>query len=145
MDITLYQIISFFIILGFSIVLSVQDYKRLEVSLFVQVASVICALVCQFFFFRKDLWIYVLSSLLAGAFYFTVRKLTKNKLGQADVWFGFFQGLFLLPKMLPVCVILEVIAALCLVNKRSGKKPFAFIPFMSFGLIITFIIENFFT
>ena len=75
-----------------------------------------------------------------GCFYFAVRKITKDKLGSADVWFGFFQGLFLTPILIPICLAIESIAALIIINKRFGKKKFAFIPFMSFGLVASYII-----
>ena len=87
------------------------------------------------------MWIFILSSMICGTFYFAVRKITKNNLGPADVWFGFFQGLFLVPKMIPVCFGIEVIVTLCVINKRFGKERFAFIPFMSAGLIAAYIIQ----
>ena len=55
------------------------------------------------------------------------------------VWF--FQGLFLIPKMIPVCFGIEVIVTLCVINKRFGKVKFPFIPFMAVGLIAAFLIQ----
>ena len=75
-----------------------------------------------------------------GLFYFIVRKITKGKLGMADVWFGFFQGIFLSPILIPICLGIESIAALILINKKFGKERFPFIPFMSLGLIASYII-----
>lgn len=115
----------------------------MTVGLYIEWAAIFSALICQLIFARESIWIFILSSLLAGAFYYCVRKITRDKLGMADVWFGFFQGLFLLPKLLPLCFGLECLAVLCLVNKKIGKKAFPFIPYMSFGLISAFIIQLF--
>lgn len=141
MNITIYLIVSFFIILIFSIILSVQDIKRMSVDIYIQWVSIFVALACHMIFARETMWIYILSSMFCGAFYFAVRKITKNKLGSADVWFGFFQGLFLIPKMIPVCFGIEVIVTLCVINKRFGKVKFPFIPFMAAGLIAAFLIQ----
>ena len=144
MDITPYSIIIFSILLLFSIILSLQDIKKMTVSIYIQWTSVFAALACHMIFAREEMWIYILSSMICGVFYFAVRKITKNKLGPADVWFGFFQGLFLIPKMIPLCFGIEVIVTLCVINKRFGKEKFPFIPFMSVGLIAAFIIQEFF-
>ena len=139
---TLYQIVSSAIILLFSIILSVQDIKRLEVGIYIQWASIFCALICHIIFARQQLWIFIISAMIFGALYFAVRKITKNRLGTADVWFGIFQGLFLYPDKLWICLAAEVLLALCIVNKKIGQKAFPFIPFMSFGLILSFIIQT---
>ena len=141
MDITIYLIVSFFIILIFSIILSVQDIKKMAVSIYIQWASIFFAITCHLIFARETMWIYILSGMFCGVFYFAVRKITKDKLGQADVWFGFFQGLFLIPKIIPVCFGIEALAALCIINRRFGKVNFPFIPFMSVGLIAAYIIQ----
>ena len=142
MDLSLYTIISFSIILIFSIILSVQDIKKMTVSIYIQLASILTALACHMIFNREGMWIYILSSMICGTFYFAVKKITKDKLGPADVWFGFFQGLFLIPRLIPFCFIIEDVVALIVINKKFGKKPFAFIPFMSIGLIVCYIIQN---
>lgn len=111
------------------------------VGIYIQWVSIFTALVCHLIFAREVMWIYILSSMICGAFYFAVRKITKEKLGPADVWFGFFQGLFLVPKMLPLCFGIECLVTLCVINKRFGKEKFPFIPFMSVGLIAAFIIQ----
>ena len=140
MNVGFYQIVSFSIILIFSLILSLQDIKKMAVSIFIQWLAIFAALVCHLIFARETIWIYILSSLICGAFYFAVRKITKGKLGMADVWFGFFQGVFLLPKLLPVCFGIEALAALCIM-KKNDRKTFPFIPFMSFGLVISYIIQ----
>ena len=141
MNITLYSITSFSIILLFSLILSIQDIKKLEVSIHLQWVSIFAALICHLIFAREQMWIYIISSMICGTFYFAIRKITKGKLGPADVWFGFFQGLFLIPKMIPVCFGIEVIVTLCVINKRFGKVRFPFIPFMAAGLIAAFLIQ----
>lgn len=144
MELNLYQIILFIILMSFSLILSVQDIKKMTVSIYIQWASVFTALACHMIYKREGMWIYILSSMICGVFYFAVRKITKNKLGPGDVWFGFFQGLFLIPKMIPLCFGIEVIVTLCVINKRFGKAKFPFIPFMSVGLIVAFIVQEFF-
>ena len=141
MNITLYSITSFSIILLFSLILSIQDIKKLEVSIHLQWVSIFAALICHLIFAREQMWIYIISSMICGTFYFAVRKITKNNLGPADVWFGFFQGLFLVPKMISVCFGIECIVTLCVINKRFGKVRFPFIPFMAAGLIAAFLIQ----
>lgn len=140
MTISPYQIVSFAIILLFSLILSIEDIKKLSVSIYTQWVSIFCALICHLIFAREEMWIYIISSMIMGSFYFAVRKITKNKLGPADVWFGFFQGLFIIPRLIPLCFIIEDVIAVIFINKNLGKKQFAFIPFMSIGLIICFII-----
>jgi prepilin signal peptidase PulO-like enzyme (type II secretory pathway) len=142
MDLSLYTIFSFSIILIFSIILSVQDIKKMTVSIYIQWASIFTALACHMIFNREGMWIYILSGMICGTFYFAVRKITKDKLGPADVWFGFFQGLFLNLQIIPFCFIIEDVIALIVINKKFGKKPFPFIPFMSIGLVACFIIQS---
>ena len=140
---TLYHIISFAIILIFSIILSVQDIKRLEVGLYIQWASIFCALICHIIFAREQMWIFIISGMILGTIYFAIRKITKNRLGPADVWFGFFQGLFLYPIMIWVCLAIETVLALVIENKKIGHKQFAFIPYMAAGLIGAVLIQYF--
>ena len=89
------------------------------------------------------MWIFIISSMILGSIYFAVRKITKNRLGPADVWFGFFQGLFLYPIMLWVCLAIETVLALIIENTKIGHKQFAFIPYMSAGLIGAVLIQYF--
>ena len=138
---TLYQIVSLVIILLFSIILSIQDIKRLEVGIYIQWASIFCALICHIIFAREQLWIFIISAMILGALYFAVRKITKNRLGTADVWFGIFQGLFLFPDKLWICLAIETLPALIIENKKIGQKAFPFIPYMSAGLIGTYLIK----
>lgn len=144
MNISLYQIISITIILIFSLILSIQDIKHKAVETYILGLSIFCALICHIIFAREDMWLYIISSMIMGAFYFAVRKITKGKLGSADVLFGFFQGLFIIPRLLPFCLLIEDCLALILVNKKVIKEPFSFIPSMSFGLIVCYIIQIFY-
>ena len=144
MTFSLFQVLSFVIILVFSIILSLQDIKQLAVGTYIQWLSIFCALICNIVFNRREMWIFILSGMIFGLLYFLVRKISKNKLGIADVWFGFFQGLFLLPQMIAVCIAIETIIALCVINKKLGKAAFPFIPFMSAGLIISYIVQEVF-
>ena len=113
----------------------------MEVGIYIQWASIFCALICHIIFARYEIWIFIISSMILGTLYFSIRKITKDKLGPADVWFGFFQGLFLHPVMLWVCLAIETFLALIVENKKIGHKKFPFIPYMSAGLIATYIIQ----
>ena len=140
---SLYQIISLVIILIFSIILSIQDIKNLTVGIYIQWLSIFSALICHIIFARHEMWIFIISSMILGTIYFCIRKITKEKLGPADVWFGFFQGLFLHPVMIWVCLAIETVLALCIENKKIGYKKFPFIPYMSAGLIGAYLIQLF--
>ena len=140
---SLHLIISFCIILIFSLILSIQDIKHMEVGIYIQGTSVYAALLCHIVFARENIWLYIISSMIMGAIAFFIRKITKNKLGPADVWFAFFQGLFLRPFFLPFCILIQALSALIIENKKFGRKPFPFIPYMSLALIITFLLQLF--
>ena len=140
---TLYHLVSLAIILIFSISLSVQDIKHMEVEKHLQWSSIFFALLCQFIFALHEIWIFIISSLILGAIYFLIRKITKDKLGPADVLFGFFQGLFLHPIMLWVCLAIETVLALIIENKKIGHNKFPFIPYMAAGLIVAYLIQIF--
>ena len=116
----------------------------MEVGVYIQWASIFCALICHIIFAREQMWIFIISSMILGTIYFAIRKITKNRLGPADVWFGFFQGLFLFPKYLWVCLVIETVLALIVENKKIGYKKFPFIPYMSVGLVGTYLIQLFF-
>ncbi|MBO4532397.1 MAG: hypothetical protein J5726_01680 [Treponema sp.] len=140
---TLYHIVSLVIILIFSIILSVQDIKHMEVGVYIQWASIFCALICHIVFARHEMWIFIISSMILGAMYFLVRKITRGKLGPADVWFGFFQGLFLHPLMLWVCLAIETVLALVVENRKIGHQKFPFIPYMAAGLVGAYLLQVF--
>ena len=115
----------------------------MEVVIYMQCASNICALICHIILALQEMWIFILSSMILGALYFLIRKITKDKLGPADVWFGFFQGLFLHPLMLWVCLAIETVLALIIENRKIGHNKFPFIPYMSAGLIVAYLIQIF--
>ena len=113
----------------------------MEVEKHLQWSSIFFALLCQFIFALHEMWIFIISSIILGAIYFLIRKITKDKLGPADVWFGFFQGLFLHPLMLWVCLAIETVFALCFTFRKNKQAPLPFIPFMATGLVISYIIQ----
>lgn len=115
----------------------------MEVEKHLQWSSIFFALLCQFIFALHEMWIFIISSIILGAIYFLIRKITKDKLGSADVWFGFFQGLFLHPLMLWVCLAIETVLALIIENKKIGHNKFPFIPYMSTGLLAAYLIQLF--
>lgn len=129
------------VIVVFSIWISICDIKSMAISNFLFLACNLCAVTVQFVFNFEYVWIKLLSALIFGAVYFIVRKITRNKLGMGDVWFGVFQGLCLVPKMLPVCLGVETVLAFVVMGRRMKKgEKLPFIPFMSFALFISFII-----
>ncbi|MCR5284451.1 MAG: prepilin peptidase [Treponema sp.] len=139
---SLHLIVSFLIILIFSLILSIQDIKHMEVGIYIQWTSVYAALICHLILARESLWLFIISSMIMGAIAFFIRKITKNKLGPADVWFAFFQGLFLFPKFIPLCILIQALAALIIENKKFRKQSFPFIPYMSASLIISFLLQT---
>lgn len=103
------------------------------------------AIICHLIFNREGLWIYALSGLIAGFFYYAIRIITKRKLGIGDVYFGFFQGFCLPVIWLPACLIIEIITALIVINKKVGRVAFPFVPFMSLGLLGAYLLSVFIT
>jgi len=137
MPLSLYKCFSLSVILIFSLILSIQDIRRQKVNLFIEWLAILTAFLLQIFLNQKNILPSILTSLAMGAFYFLVRKLTKNKLGMADVWFGFFQGLFLTPFLIPVCLGIEALTALLFfLIKKNKTGPVPFLPFMAIALTV---------
>lgn len=115
----------------------------MRIDLWLQFLAIGVAVVVQGAISGHNVWINLLSAAIFGAVYFGVYFISKGKFGLGDVYFGIFQGLFLPVKMLPVCLAVEVIAALVIevIIKRS-KTKFPFIPYMTVGLIGGIIIES---
>ena len=134
--------IPFFVILTFSIILSIQDVKHKSINIFILIIGIISALIIQIFSNWDNILLFISSSFILGLFYFFIKIITKNKLGKADIYFGIFQGIFLLPSVIPLCLIIESMISLIFVCKIFKEKSFPFIPFMSVGLIISFYIQT---
>lgn len=137
-----YNIFLFFLLLVVSVVLSVQDIKRLSVKKWVIFSGCLLAILIHFCFNPKQLYIYLFSSAVFALIYFLTFIFSKNKLGKADIYFGIFQGMFLLPKLIWFCLVLEVLFAflcVCFIKVKIKKLPF--IPFMSLALLITFVLS----
>ena len=142
MDFLIYKLLSLAVLLFFSIILSLQDLKRMSVNVFLQILAILSAVLCQLLFAKKETGLYLLSALLMVAFYYIVRKISKGKLGAGDILFGCFQGLFLKPLYLPVCMAIEVFTSLLFIKKYDKEKAFPFIPFMAIGLILTWLLQT---
>lgn len=120
-----------------------QDLKELKVSNMLILGAGLTVFAIHLIFNLQGSWAFLLSAALYGVLYFAARLVTKKKLGMADVWFGFFQGLCLglQPVNLLLCVLVEVLGGLALVGFKNQHKKIPFIPFMSFALLITFILN----
>lgn len=140
---TLYNIILLVIIIFFSVLCSYQDLKAMVIYDYPLWAACYAALICHLVFNRQGIWIYILSGMISGGFYYLIRIITKKKLGIGDVYFGFFQGACIPFQYLPICLAIETVVALIVVNKKIGHKAFPFVPFMSVGLLGAYIISLF--
>lgn len=137
-----YNISLFLLLLVVSVILSVQDIKHLSVKNWIIFSGCILALLVHFCFNSHQLYLYLISSGLFVFIYFLAYIFSKNKLGKADIYFGFFQGMFLLPQSVWLCVLLEVIFAFlwfCVIGVKIKKLPF--IPFMSLASLIIFALS----
>lgn len=139
---TLAQALLFAVIIFFSILCSLQDIRYMEVSKSSLWCACGSALLIHLILNFKTCWIYILSGLAAGLLYFLVRKISKNKLGLADVVFGVFQGLCLPFYFIPLCILIEVILSLFVFAIKRNFSKFPFIPFMASGLIFAAILKN---
>ena len=124
------------IILIFSVIASIQDIKEQKVWNLVIFGGIFAVFLMNLLLNRENLLIVLLSAFVYGSFYFIAKLVSKGKFGNADIYFGIFQGICLPVKMLPLCVFSEVILALLILNKRLKKGVFPFIPFMATSLII---------
>lgn len=124
------------VILIFSVIASIQDIKEQKVWNLVIYGGILTVFLLNLLLNSKNLSAIVLSALVYGFFYICVKLISKGKFGNADIYFGIFQGICLSVKLLPLCVFLEVILALVILNKRLNRGDFPFIPFMAASLII---------
>ena len=133
------------IVFLFSLACADQDIKEKKVPNLVLISAIASGLVLRCVFDINNLWLSALCGTGAGLFYFLVRLITHGRLGIADVLFGVFQGLILFPLSLLICLLIECSAAgacfliLKLRHKKLTRVPF--IPFMAFGLIISYLIS----
>ena len=135
----MYTIIQFAIILIFSLILSIQDFKTMKISNWICYASYICISACHLIFDAENFWFFVLSAALLAGFYTFTKFISKNKFGTGDILFGIFQGLCLPFYNIWLCLMVEVACSLFYAYKKR-KQAFPFIPFMSAGLIFTFVL-----
>lgn len=131
------------IVIFFSIICSIQDLKQMSVNKILLIFANLSVAIFHLVYDLKTSWIYFLSAIIFGLFYFLVRKISKNKFGLGDVFFGIFQGFCLHPYLLSVCVFLEILSTLPFLKHLKKIKKFPFIPFMAFSLVITLVIFDF--
>ena len=137
----LYNFLLFSVILIFSVLASVQDVKEGRVWNFLILAACLLGVCIHLIFNSAGFHLFFVSGLVFAVFYFVIRIITQKKLGLADVYFGFFQGICLPVKSLPFCVLAEVLFCLFFVIPLL-KKKIPFIPFMAASLIILFLLKN---
>ena len=126
----------FLISMFFSVLFSLQDLKNKKVSNILLWTGILVLIIFRIFYHFNYDWKSVLAAFCFGLFYFLVRLITKKKLGIADVYFGVFQGLCLDFRFYGICVLLEVLLALIIMNKKLKQGDFPFIPFMALSLNI---------
>lgn len=156
-------IIKIIIVLIISLPCSIQDFSSKKVSNWIIFLGCFIMMIYCFAFEKKTLFTTLLSPSLLLLVFLTGKLLLKEKLGWGDVYFSIFIGLTLPFPWAPLSVIISVITALLyflliaiknrsktLIEGSTGpKKPqttiIPFIPFLSLGLIITLVLELFFT
>ena len=140
------QITILFLLVLWCFIMSRFDLRNLSVPNWPYFAGCISLLVARLIFSCESLYLYVISALALAGLYFLVRLVTRGHLGTGDTYFGFVQGLCLTPKALWICVAAEVLAAFfyAIIRFKTIKGiKFAFIPFMSIGLLTAFLIDWF--
>lgn len=129
-------------IIIFSIILSFQDFKTQKIS---WILILLCGFITLAIEFAENKNMSVLVYLFQGTvfflIYFLVRFFTDKKLGWGDVFYGALQGVCQMWNKLYICLIIEVVLALIyyLIFVRNKDKRLPFIPFMSLGLILSFL------
>ncbi len=140
------QIVFLILLLIFSLIMSRYDIKTLAVPDWPYWAGCICLIGAGLIFHRFEIYLFLISALILAAIYYLARKISKDHLGMGDVYFGFFQGLCIRPRVIWICISVEVISALfvyaVICRRYKLKNPrMAFIPFMSLGLATAFLID----
>lgn len=138
---SVYNIVLLAVIIIFSGICSYQDLKTMKIQDYPLWGACYAALICHLIFNREGMWIYVLSGMISGFLYYLIRLISKRKLGIGDVYFGFFQGLCLPFIWLPACILIETLSAFIIINKKIGHVAFPFVPFMSLGLFISYVLS----
>lgn len=131
----------------YSVVCSVCDIKTKNVPNRILIAGIILILCCRFLLcypISEQIACLIMAA-ITGLFYFFIRCITHGRLGRADVCFGLFQGAVLGNNLMAifVCLMIECVFSavfFCIIGKKAEKQEIPFIPFMSFGLIISFLI-----
>lgn len=139
------------VLIVFSLVFSIQDIKTFKISRSLFLPSVIFILLNNRLFYPEIAYLYIISAILLAVLYAITRKLTKNRFGFGDVAFGLFQGLFLQPKHIWICLAVEVLTAIIFVLVKKIKQKelnlsalrLPFIPFMAAGLITAYVLSFF--
>lgn len=133
-----YFLCRLFIILFFSFILSIQDIQKMKITNLICYISYLTMLSCHLLFNINSIYQYVISILFFTILYFSAKQITDNKFGTGDILFGFFQGLSITFQVVWICLLIEVSSAV-LYSFISKKKKIPFIPFMSLGLLISFL------
>lgn len=131
------------IILVFGTLCSIQDIKTKKVSNLLILSGCLAQVIFLAVTNWRGLWMPLCCSAATALFYFAARLLTRKKLGMADVYFGIFQGLFLQPVPLCLCILLECLLPLpvFLIKKLQGRprSSLPFVPFMALSLLLVFL------
>lgn len=137
------------VILFVSIVLSLEDYLTAYINVILIFTGFIILFllrIINFSFLRAVLFLF--QGGLCMSFYIAIYFLSDKKLGPGDILFGFFSGFsilrwdFLWLSTVLSYAFFEIFYSVCKLKKINlQNKRIPFIPFMSAGLIVTYILS----
>ena len=155
----LYFIFNLLIILIISLVCSFQDIKYKLISNWIIFTGSGLMLACNFIFQRDSLLVSLFSSIFMLLIFLLARIRLVGKLGWGDIYFSVFIGLSLpfLYSMLAILIatitafmyilLISIINNCKYKNKKIGDQllliKIPFIPFLSIGLIVSFLFKSF--
>lgn len=141
--------IDLLIIFLISVISSFQDFKSRHINLIFILSGSIGIYISRSIFYSLSIsWIFLVQGILLAFFYTIIYLFSKHKLGKGDIFFGFFTGISILKwQFLWISIststflflIFYLIVRLKKINLQQKKIPF--IPFMSAGLIFTYILS----
>lgn len=124
--------------------MSFEDIKSLKIRNFWFYLSYLFIFTFHLVYNLDSIFYYIISIVLISCCLLPCF-IFKNKMGKGDFLFGIFQGMSLLPKQVFLCVFFEIITVLIFViilvlaKKFDKSKRIPFIPFMSLGLLLSYL------
>lgn len=144
-----YFIINLIIIIASSLVLSLQDLKKYSYSYWILIVASWFVLISHLVFNFNESYLYLFRALVGFAFYYCIRRMSKDKLAWGDIFFGAFSA-FCLPNLVYfiISIFIELITAylfILILDKKNKKinilpEKLPFIPFMALALFLSYLI-----